>query len=186
MPFLSSFPSDAGPPTLFKQYSDIYEPWAHMSQALMNGPSALTQGERELILTYAAALGGCDFVAVAHAEVAYAWGVERGTLDVLMKTPEAAPVSKALKVLLAYVRKLVLTPTNIVPTDVDAVLAAGWDEQALHHAIAITGRAAFMQRLVQGYGFNPLTKEVAAEHAQRRVERGYVNLYNTFRKDKQR
>lgn len=184
MPFLKSLPDDAGPPTLFKQHPDIYEPWAHMSQALMNGPSTLSQGERELILTYAAALGGCDFVAVAHAEVAYAWGVERGTLDVLMNRPEDAPVSDALKVLLAYVRKLVLTPTAIVRADVEDVLAAGWDEQALHHAIAITGRAAFMQRLVQGYGFTTLTKEVAAEHAHRRVERGYVNLYSSFRKDR--
>ena len=30
--------------------------------------------------------------------------------------------------------------------DADAVFAAGWDEHALHDAIAITARAAFMQR----------------------------------------
>jgi hypothetical protein len=43
-------------------------------------------------------------------------------------------------------------------------------EQALHDAIAVTARAAFMQRLVEGHGF-----------AKRRVEHGYVNLYPAFR-----
>ena len=65
--------------------------------------------------------------------------------------------------------------------DADAVFAAGWDEQVLHHAIAITARAAFMQRLVQGHGFEPLPRDIAAKHAAKRIERGYVNLYPAFR-----
>jgi hypothetical protein len=68
--------------------------------------------------------------------------------------------------------------------DADAVFAAGWDEHALHDAISIAARAAFMQRLVEGHGFTPLSREVAAEHAKRRVERGYVNLYAAFRAKK--
>jgi hypothetical protein len=40
-----------------------------------------------------------------------------------------------------------------------------------------------MQRLVEGHGFTPMTRKVAAVHAKRRVERGYVNLYPGFRKD---
>ena len=87
-----------------------------------------------------------------------------------------------LKALLAFVRKLALTPTDMSQADADAVFEAGWNEQALHDAIAITARAAFMQRLVEGHGFTPMTREVAAKHAKRRVERGYVNLYPAFRK----
>ena len=48
----------------------------------------------------------------------------------------------------------------------------------------IAARAAFMQRLVEGHGFTPLSREVAAKHAKRRVERGYVNLYSAFREKK--
>jgi hypothetical protein len=59
----------------------------------------------------------------------------------------------------------------------NAVFAAGWDERALHDAIAVTARAAFMQRLVEGRGFTPMTRDVTAAHAKCRVERGYVNLY---------
>jgi uncharacterized peroxidase-related enzyme len=181
MPFLPSLPADAGPPNVFTQYPEIYGPWSTMSQALMNGPSPLSQGERELILAYAAAAAGCDFVGGAHAEVAYAWGIQRGLVEQLLRDPEQAAVEPKLKALLAFVRKLAVMPGAIAQSDADAVFAAGWDEHALHDAIAVTARAAFMQRLVQGFGFTPLAREVAAAHAKKRVERGYVNLYAAFR-----
>ena len=184
MPFLKSLPPHAGPPVIFTKYPEIYGPWSTMSQALMNGPSSLSQGERELILAYAAAVAGCEFVYVAHSEVAYAWGIENGVIERLMENPETAPLDARLKTLLAFVRKLMATPGEMSQQDADAVFAAGWDEQALHDAIAVTGRAAFMQRLVQGYGFTPMPRESAVKRATERIEHGYVNLYSTFREKK--
>ena len=184
MPFLKSLPDDAGPPSVFTKYPEIYWPWSQMSQALMNGPSPLSQGERELILAYASGVAGCKFVYGAHSEVAYAWGIQNGLLDRLLKDPDTAPVEARLKPLLAFVRKLTLTPGDMCQADADAVFGAGWNEQALQDAIAVTARAAFMQRLVEGHGFTPLSRDVAVEHAKRRVERGYVNLYPAFRDGK--
>ena len=77
-----------------------------------------------------------------------------------------------------------LTPGAMTQADADAVLAAGWEEQALQDAIAITARAAFMQRLVEGHGFVPMSGEKAAQQAARRVELGYVNLYPAFREQR--
>lgn len=181
MPFFKSLPENAGPPSVFAKYPDIYGPWSTMSQVMMNGASPLTQGEREMILAYAAGAAGCKFVFGAHSEVAYAWGIKQGVLDQLMRDPETADVEPKLKPLLAFVRKLAATPSDMTQADADAVFAAGWDEHALHDAIAITARAAFMQRLVEGHGFTPLTRENAIKHAKRRVELGYVNLYPAFR-----
>jgi alkylhydroperoxidase family enzyme len=184
MPFFKSLPDDAGPPNVFKQYPEIYGPWSTMSEAMMNGPSPLTQGERELILAYAAGVGQCEFVRVAHSEVAYAWGLPQGLVDQLLAAPNEAPIDARLKPLLAFVRKLMAMPNEVSQVDADSVFEAGWSEQALHDAIAITARAAFMQRLVAGHGFAPLDRETAASHAQRRIERGYVNLYRAFRSDR--
>jgi uncharacterized peroxidase-related enzyme len=181
MSFFKSLPDDAGPPNVFTKYPEIYGPWSTMSQAMMNGPSPLSQGERELILAYAAGVAGCKYVYAAHSEVAYVWGIENGVLDRLLENLDTAPIEARLKPLLAFVRKLALTPGEMTQVDADAVFAAGWDEQALQDAIAVTARAAFMQRLVEGHGFTPLSKEVAIKHAKRRVERGYVNLYPAFR-----
>jgi alkylhydroperoxidase family enzyme len=111
-----------------------------MSQAVMNGPSPLSQGERELLCAYAAGVAGCKFVYVAHSEVAYAWGIERGVIERLLENPETAPVEARLKILLAFVRKMMLIPGEMSQADADAVFEAGWDEKALHDAIAITAR----------------------------------------------
>lgn len=184
MPFFKSHKENAGPANVFSSYPDIYGLWSRMSEALMNGPSPLTQAQRELILAYAAGVAGCRFVYAAHSEVAYAWGIEAGLLDRLLEDPNTAPVEAKLRPLLAFVRKLMLTPGAMAQADADAVFEAGWDEHALHDAIAVTARAAFMQRLVEGHGFTPFTREVAAKHAKRRVELGYVNLYPAFRSDK--
>ena len=46
MPFFKSLPDDAGPPNVFMKHPDIYRPWSEMSQAMMNGPSPLSPGER--------------------------------------------------------------------------------------------------------------------------------------------
>jgi uncharacterized peroxidase-related enzyme len=181
MPFLKSLPDDAGPANVFSKYPEIYGPWAAMSQALMNGPSPLSQGERELILAYAAGVAGCRFVCVAHSEVAYARGIEEGLVERLLDDAETAPVEGRLRPLLAFVRKLALTPGEMSQTDADAVFAAGWDERALQDAIAVTARASFMQRLVEGHGFTPMSRETAAKRASQRVELGYVNLYPAFR-----
>lgn len=184
MPFFKSLPEKAGPPAVFAKYPGIYGPWSTMSQVMMNGPSPLSQGEREMILAFAAGAAGCKFVYSAHSEVAYAWGIKQGVLDELMKDVATASVEPKLKPLLAYVRKLAATPSEMTQTDADAVFAAGWDEHALHDAIVITARAAFMQRLVEGHGFIPLPRETAIHHAKKRVELGYVNLYPAFRSDK--
>jgi uncharacterized peroxidase-related enzyme len=182
MPFFKSLPDHAGPPHVFNAYPEVYGPWAETSQALMNGPSPLSPGERELIFAYAAGVAGSDFVYVAHAAVAEAWGIEEGLTDKLVEDLDSAPVEPRLKPLLAFVRKLTLTPSDMTQADADAVFDAGWDEKALHDAIAITARMCFMQRLTAGHGFIPMTKEKAKERAVARVEKGYVNLYPKFAK----
>lgn len=181
MPFLPSLPTDAGPPSIYNQYPDIYEPWSRMSEALMNGHSPLSQGERELILAYASAVSGCEFVQIAHSEVAYAWGIHRGLVEQLLADPDSAAAEPRLKVLLAFARKLAATPNAMAQADVDAVLQAGWSEHALHDAVAVTARAVFMHRLVAAYGFTPMSRETAERKAKKRLELGYVNLYPKFR-----
>jgi uncharacterized peroxidase-related enzyme len=181
MPFFKSHPADAGPANVFTAYPEIYRTWSTMSEALMNGPSPLSPAERELILAYAAGVAGCTFVCVAHSAVAYAHGIENGLVERLLNNLDTAPIEPRLKPLLAFVRKLAVMPGEMTQADADAVFAAGWTEEALHGAIAVTARAAFMQRLVEGHGFTPMSPELAAKRARQRLERGYVNLYPAFR-----
>lgn len=175
-------PDDAGPANVFTTYPEIYGLWSQMSQALMNGPSPLTPGEREMIASFVVGTADCRFAYIAHSEAAYAWGIEDGLIDKLLDDLDAAPIDPKFKPLLAYVRKLTLTPGEMTQADADDVFEAGWDEKALHDAIAVTARMCFMQRLVEGHGFVPMSREKARRNARKRVDLGYVNLYPEFAK----
>ena len=126
-------------------------------------PQAVEPGNRRTALHHAASRG--------HAQL-----VER-----LIDDFAGTPVDSRLRPILSYARKLSADPGSVGQADVDAILAEGWDEHAVHDAAAIAARAAFMQRLVQGHGFNVPTREMARKHAEKRVEKGYVNLYRSFR-----
>lgn len=184
MPFFKSYADDSGPGEVFLKYPEIYKPWAEASQALMNGPSPLTPGEREMIAAYVVGVAECRYAYVGHTAAAYAWGIEEGLIDKLLGDLEGAPIAEEFKPLLAFVKKLTLTPSAVSQEDADAVFAAGWDEKALHDAIAVTARMNFMCRLVQGHGFVPMGPAIAKERAEQRVKLGYVNLFPAFAENK--
>ncbi len=177
MPYFKSLPDDAGPGDVFQAYPEIYGPWADTSQALMNGPSPLSPGERETIAAFVVGAANCQYALVAHRAAAEAHGIAEGLIDALLADLDTAPVDRKFRPLLAYARKLTLAPSEVSQADADAVFAAGWDEKALHDAIAVTARMNFMCRLVQGYGFTPMTPEKARENAEARKRLGYRNLY---------
>ena len=182
MPFFKSHPETAGPANVFTAYPDIYRLWSEMSQELMNGPSPLTSGEREMIASFVVGVADCNFAYIAHSEAAYAHGVKDGLIEELLENIDSADIDDKLKPLFKFVRKLTLTPGEMTQVDADAVFDAGWDEKGLHDAIAVTARMCFMQRIVEGHGFTPMTRDVARENAKKRAELGYVNLYPEFQK----
>jgi len=59
-----------------------------------------------------------------------------------------------MKPLLRYAGKLTPTPAKITLADAEAVLAAGWQEQALHEAVAVCGLFNMMNQLVDGLGYH--------------------------------
>jgi uncharacterized peroxidase-related enzyme len=181
MPYFKSLPEGAGPGNIFTAYPEIYSHWTRMGEALINGPSPLSPGERELIQAYVSGLVDCRYSYIAHCEAACARGIERGLVEKIVADPDTPSLEAKLKPVLAYVKKLTLTPTQVSQADADAVFAAGWDEKALHDVIAVTARMNFMCRIVEGYGFTPMTPEVARQRAEERAEVGYVNLYKDMK-----
>ena len=177
MPFLKSHNEKSGPSDVFHAYPEIYRHWAEMGQELINGPSPLTPGEREMIQGFVAGLVGCQFAYVAHAAAAVARGIAPGVVEKLVADVASAPVSAKLKPLLALVRKLVITPTEVSQSDADAVFAAGWDEQVYHSAVAVTARMTFLSKVIHGHGFIPMSAERARANAEHRAKAGYVGLY---------
>ena len=152
MPFFKSLPEDAGPRDVFIAYPEIFGLWAKMGEALINGPSPLSTGEREMIQAYVAGLLDCTYSLIAHSTAAQTWDMEAGLTEKLLDDPQSAPIDEKFKPLLAYVKKLTLAPSTMSQEDADAVFAAGWDEAALHFSVAICARFNLINRLVMGHG----------------------------------
>lgn len=177
MPFLKSLPENAGPPLIYTSYPEIYGPWSDMSEQLMNGPSHFSYPEREMLFALAAGAAGSENVYIAHNAVAVALGLPEGLLARLLAGQGFDDLAPKLRPAVHYAILLGRAPNSASQADVDAILAAGWDDRAVHDLIAICARAAFMHRLTSGFGFAPLTPEQAKERARQRIAKGYVNLY---------
>ncbi len=111
----------------------------------------------------------CTYCHGAHTIAAQAFGIDEEVFATLMSNLDAAPVADKLKPILAYVRKLTLTPAKITTaTDARAVYAAGWDERALFDAISVCALFNFMNRIVEGSGIrsNPLAETEETRQAR--------------------
>jgi uncharacterized peroxidase-related enzyme len=142
----------------------------------MRGPSPLTPAQRELIGAYVSSLNACQYCYGGHRAAAELFGVSPQTIDGLINDPATAPIDRRLRPIFAFVKKLTLTLTHMTQADADAVFAAGWDETALHSAIAVCCLFNFMNRLVDGHGIEA-DRTSFSERGRKHVEMGYVAQY---------
>ena len=120
MPFFPSLPEDATTKQIFTAHPEIYSPWVRVSEAILRGPSPL-----------------CQYCYGGHRAAAELFGVAPETIDGLIQDLATAPIDGKLRPIFAFVKKLTLTPTRMTQSDAAAVFAAGWNEAALHSAIAV-------------------------------------------------
>ena len=176
MPFFPSLPDDATTKHVFTAHPEIYSHWVQVSQEILRGSSPLTPAQRELIGAYVSSLNACQYCYGGHRAAAELFGVPPQTIDGVIQDLATAPVEDKLRPVLAFAKKLTLTPTRMTQADADAVFAAGWDEAALHSAIAVCCLFNFMNRLVEGHGINA-DPESFAERGRKHVDMGYVAQY---------
>lgn len=176
MPLFPSLPADATVKHVFESHAEIYAPFVHTIEAIMRGPSPLSPGQRELIAAYVSSLNACRYCTGGHRAAAEAFGIAPEVVDRLIGDPAGAAADDRLTPVLAYVKKLTQSPSRMTQADADAVFDGGWDEDALHSAVAVCCLFNFMNRLVDGHG-------VAADPAaftargRRHMELGYVRQY---------
>jgi uncharacterized peroxidase-related enzyme len=176
MPFFPSMPEDATTKEIFAGHPEIYSHLTRASEAILRGPSPLTPGERELIGAYVSALNACQYCYGGHRAAAELFGIATHKIDGLIANLGTAPIEDKLRPIFAFVNKLTLTPARMTQADADAVFAAGWDEAALHSAIAVCAHFNFMNRLVDGHGIEADSARFVAR-GQRHFEMGYVAQY---------
>lgn len=154
---MAKFPSlgeNTTVPDIMKKSPDAGAPLMELHEAVMRGPSPLSEGERELISAYVSKLNECAYCYGVHSRTAEAYGFEMDAIEALFDDFDGAPVDAKLKPLLAYAGKLTRKPSSVTDADAQACYDAGWDEQALHDAILVACTFNFMNRLLEGHGIH--------------------------------
>lgn len=148
-----SFLSDSsGIPDILRHDLALYGSIPELREKIMRGPSPLSAAERELIAAFVSRLNECAVCADRHELLAAQLGSDVTVLQSLVASVDEAPIADRLKPIFRFVKKLTEQPSRIVRADAEAVFAAGWNEQALEHAIAVCAFFNMVNRLADGYG----------------------------------
>ncbi|MEQ8801932.1 carboxymuconolactone decarboxylase family protein [Haliea sp.] len=147
---------------------------------VLRGESDWTIAEREVLAAYVSGLNACSFCHDTHKMIAEIHGIPESMLRALVDDPENSGVSRKLLPVLAYLRKLTLTPSKMVDADAQAVFAEGVSEQALYDAIAVCALFNFMNRIVEGCGVMTSDANLAASRARHEATRDSKEPYRDF------
>lgn len=158
---------------IFQHNLERYAPLTQFIQDVMRGKSAFTAGERELIAAYVSGLNACNYCYGSHQAIAADLNVDPQLLEAILKDIATAPIEERLRPVFYLVQKLTLTPSKTTQDDIDKVLTAGWDKEAVEDAIAICSLFNFMNRLVSGFGLEQPKQEQLAGMAKMVNSQGY-------------
>ena len=137
---------------VFKTFPGGAAPLLEFHDIVLRKPSPLSVAQRELIAALVSGLNGCDFCFGAHSIIAESFGINSDLFAQLLNDIDSADVEDDLRPLLAYVKKLTLTPSRMTDADAQRVFDAGWSELALHDAVTVCALFNFMNRIVDGHG----------------------------------
>jgi len=134
------------------EHPALTRPLMEFTDALMRGPSPFTPAQRETIFAYVSGLNRCEFCQGSHAVAAAGFGAPENLVDELLAGAGFDAVEPSMRPVLDYARKLTDQPHAAAQSDVDKLLAAGWDETALVHLAWVAAIANMFNRVVSGLG----------------------------------
>ena len=152
MSHFSFLRTEDGMPDIAKHKPERFRHVIGFVEDVMRGPSAFTPGEREMIAAYVSGLNACTFCHGAHRAVAETFGVDGAAIERLLGDDGLDHAEPKLRPVLALAKKLTREPAKVVKAQIDAMLEAGWGEEAAHDLICVVALFAFANRLVSGHG----------------------------------
>jgi len=78
--------------------------------------------------------------------------VDLRLVGALLEDFDHAPVDRRLRPILAYARKLTVTPLRMTAADASAVFSEGWTERDLHDTVLIAAMFVYLNCLKDGHG----------------------------------
>ena len=150
-------------------------PLNQLVEVLLQGPSTLSKGERELIATYVSSLNHCRYCSSIHGAIAKAHLKDGNIVARVKSDPETAPVSDKLKALLRIAEKVQMGGGSVSDQDVAAAREEGATDVEIHDAVLIAAAFCMFNRYVDGLAtWAPDDPRLYDQMGEHRAEMGYL------------
>ena len=169
---------------LLEYRQDSAKPIRELTQVLLRGPSALTEGERELIATVVSNGNQCRFCTAAHTAAADVLLGENETSERVKQDIAQAPVSEKMKTLLTIAAMVRESGKAVTKEAIDNASAAGATDIEIHDTVLIAALFCLYNRYVDGLAtvtptdpaFYTGLGERLKNHGYNRLAQGYDHL----------
>lgn len=171
-------PAGEAPPGILRLIAYKPEQAAHLgrlAEAVMRGPSPLTPWQREMIATLTSKGNRTSFCMHAHAAATAALAGDDALVRAVLEDVERAPVSPRERALFRFVQRVTADPSATRQEDVDAVLAAGWPQEAVFDAITVCALFKFYNTWVSATGVSDVSAPGFAASGARLARHGYAS-----------
>ena len=155
-------------------FQDFTVHLARFTQGVLRQPATISPGLRELIAAYTSYQNECAFCANAHAAAA---GELLGDSELVwqaLRDLDHAPIDEKERVLLRFVGKVTTNLPAVDATDIAALHAAGWDDEAIYYTITTCALFNFYNRWITASGVPEMSPEGHALQGKTLASRGYV------------
>jgi uncharacterized peroxidase-related enzyme len=126
---------------------DEFRAFFEYHDALMEKPSGLTKGEKELIVVATSAANDCQYCVVAHGAIARIRMKDPLIADQVAVNYRKADLTDRQKAMLAFALKVATRSGEVVNADLDEVRAHGWTDADIWDIGAIAAFFALSNRM---------------------------------------
>ncbi len=151
-------------------------------EVLLQGPSTLTPGERELIATYVSSRNCTQFCHNIHGAIAAAHlGGNEDLVSQVKVDFTQAEISPKLKALLNIAGKVQQDGKLVTPADIAAARREGATDIEIHDTVLIAAAFCMYNRYVDGLATNqPADPAFYRERGKRVAREGYVSVSEEY------
>jgi uncharacterized peroxidase-related enzyme len=157
-------------------------PLNELVEVLLQGPSTLTRGERELIATYVSSRNATEYCHNIHGAIAAAH--LNGNEDLVRQVKAdfmQAEISPKLKALLKIAGKVQRDGKLVTAADVEAARQEGATDMEIHDTVLIAAAFCMYNRYVDGLGTQqPADPAFYRERGKHVAREGYVAVSEEY------
>jgi uncharacterized peroxidase-related enzyme len=137
----------------FATHPPLLEHMMDLSEQLIFADGSLCRKHKEMIATLVSVQNACPYCADSHGYFLRVHGGSSQALDAIRTNDLRSPdLSVAEQVLLAFARKVNFSSDEIVRTDVELLLNAGWSELQVAEAVHVAALFSTFNRVANAFG----------------------------------